>query len=307
VDGEVGAGGDGADAVMNAFGAGCRGDGVDDDVSAGEMAADGGCGGHRDLLGALEGEIARHAEGDVGEVTGAGAAGANAVDGEDTVDGGEVAHHVAGLGASLGWCRVGERVDRATGQVPGDVEDDAGDEDCGDGVGEFELRDVPVFAGVGCREAEEHSERGPDIGTEVDGVGFESFALGLFGDALEFAGSGVVDGDGEKKRDEGPDGEFEGEVLAENDPANGFGEDPDAGGEHEDGFDAGGEAFDLAVAVGVACVGGAVGDVNGEECDGGGDEIDAGVCGLREHAERTGEETGDEFEERDGEGGEDGE
>ena len=192
-------------------------------------------------------------------------------------------------------------------RLPGDVEDDAGDEDSGDGVGEFERGDLPVLAGVGCGEAEEDGERGPDVGAEVDGVGFEGFASGLVGDAVEFAGAGEVDGDGEEQDDEGPDGEFEGEVLAEDDAADGFGEDPDAGAEHEDGFDGGGEAFDLAVAVGVVVVGGAVGDLDGEEGDGGGDEIDAGVRGFGEHAEGAGEEAGEEFEERDAEGGEDGE
>ena len=50
VDGEVGAGGDGADAVVDAFGDGGGGDGVDDDVGSWEMAADGGGGGHGDLF-----------------------------------------------------------------------------------------------------------------------------------------------------------------------------------------------------------------------------------------------------------------
>ena len=85
-----------------------------------------------------------------------------------------------------------------------------GDEDGGDGVGELETGDMPVFAGVGCAEAEEHGERGPDVGAEVDGVGFEGFASGLARDVVELARAGEVDGDGEQKRDEGPDGEFEG-------------------------------------------------------------------------------------------------
>src|ERR1700677_2635019 len=96
-------------------------------------------------------------------------------------------------------------------------------------------------------------------------------------------------------------------MLAMNDAVYGFGEDPYAGGEHEDGFDGGGEAFDLAVAVGVAGVGGAVGDLDGEEGDGCGDEVDAGVGGFGEHAEGAGEEAGEELEESDTEGGEDGE
>ena len=66
----------------------------------------------------------------------------------------------------------------------------------------------------------------------------------------------------------------------------------------------GGEAFELAVAVVVLLVGGAVGDADGEEGDGGGDEVDAGVGGFGEHAERAGEDAGDELEQRDGRGGE---
>ena len=141
----------------------------------------------------------------------------------------------------------------------------------------------------------------------MDGVGFESFAFGLGGDAMELSGAGEVDGDGEEQDGEGPDGGFEREALAEGDAADGLGEDPDAGGEHEDGFDGGGEALDLAVAVGVVGVGGTVGDLDGEEGDAGGDEVDAGVRGFGEHAERAGEKAGEEFEEGYSEGGEDGE
>ena len=213
----------------------------------------------------------------------------------------------SGLGAGFGGGGVGEGVDGAAGEAPGDVEDDAGDDDGGDGVGEFECGDVEVLADEAGGEAEEDGDGGPDVGAEVDGVGFEGFARCFGGDAVELAGAGVVDGDGEEQDDEGPDGEVEGEVFAWSDAVDGFGEDPDAGAEHEDGFDGGGEAFDLAVAVGVVGVGGAVGDLDGEEGDAGGDEVDAGVGGLGEHAERAGEDAGEEFEQGDAEGGEDGE
>ena len=48
---------------------------------------------------------------------------------------------------------------------------------------------------------------GPDVGAEVEGVGFEGFAVVLAGDAVEVAGAGEVDGDGEQQDEEGPDGE----------------------------------------------------------------------------------------------------
>ena len=63
----------------------------------------------------------------------------------------------------------------------------------------------------------------------------------------------------------------------------------------------------FAVAVAVVVVGGAVGGLDGEEGDGGGDEIDGGVGGLGQHAERAGEEPGDELEQGDDGGGAHGE
>ena len=84
--------------------------------------------------------------------------------------------------------------------------------------------------------------------------------------------------------------------VAEDEAVDGLVDDPDGGGEHEAGFDEGGEGFDLAVAVVVVFVGGAAGDLDGEEGDRRGDKIDGGVCGLGQHAERTGEQAGDELE-----------
>ena len=97
------------------------------------------------------------------------------------------------------------------------------------------------------------------------------------------------------------------EVVVEDDAAERFADDPDAGGEHDAGFDECGEGFDLAVAVVVVLVGGTVGDLDGEEGDGGGDEVDGGVGGFAQHAERAGDDAGDEFEQGDEGGGEDGE
>ena len=110
---------------------------------------------------------------------------------------------------------VGEGVDGAAGELPRDAEDDAGDEDGGDGVGEFERGDVPVLAGVGCGQAEEDGEEDQMSVRKWMASASRASLLGLAGDAVEFAGAGEVDGDGEEKGDEGPDRELEGEVLAE--------------------------------------------------------------------------------------------
>jgi len=104
VDGEVAAGGDGADAVVDALGKRGGGDGVDDDVGGGQMALYGQRGGLCELLGALEGEVARQAESDVGEVVVAGTAGAQAFDREYARNGCEVVQEIL---AELVFCLSG--------------------------------------------------------------------------------------------------------------------------------------------------------------------------------------------------------
>ena len=64
MDGEVGAGGYGADAVVDGLCEGGGGDGVDDDVGFREDALDDLGGGHGDLLRALKGKVAWHGKGD---------------------------------------------------------------------------------------------------------------------------------------------------------------------------------------------------------------------------------------------------
>ncbi len=115
----------------------------------------------------------------------------------------------------------------------------------------------------------------------MNGVGSERLGVDFRGDLPQGAGAGVVDHDREHEHDEGPDGEPKVEVMAaEEDAVDGLVDDPDGGGEHEAGLDEGGERLDLAVAIVVVFVGGAIGGAHGEEGDGGGDHIDAGMRGF---------------------------
>ena len=143
VNGAVGAEGDGADAVVDGLGSAGGGNGVNDDVGAGEVALDGGGRSGSDRFRALEGEGAREGEGEVGEEAGAGLADADAVDAEDAVDAVEIAEEVAanvGAGAVgvMGGCGVEEGVDGLAGERPGDADDDDGDGDGGDRIGGLE-------------------------------------------------------------------------------------------------------------------------------------------------------------------------
>jgi hypothetical protein len=166
------------------------------------------------------------------------------------------------------------------GEPPTDAQDDSGDDDGSDRVGVFEQRQVVALAGEGGGEAEHDGERRPHVGGEVDGVCGESVRSILACDAAEGARAGEIDGDGAEQHDEWCEGLPEREVVVEEDAVNRLGDQPDAGGKHDAGLDEGGEGLDLAMAVVVVLVGGAVGDLDGEEGDDGGDEVDAGVRRL---------------------------
>jgi hypothetical protein len=140
----------------------------------------------------------------------------------------------------------------------------------------------------------------------VDGVRGQGVRVVLGRDAAQGAGAGEVDQDGESQDQEGPDIQGQRKVVAEEDAVDGLIDDPEGGREHEAGFNEGGEAFDLAVTVVVIFVGGAVGHLDGEEGDGGGDEVDGGVRRLAQHAERAGEQAGEQLEQGDDRGGGDG-
>src|SRR5260370_42067412 len=100
------------------------------------MALHGRGGRYRDLLGALEGEVARHAQGEVGEVARTGAACAGAGDREDSVDGGELVDELAAcLNAWFRGCCSGEGVGGAACEWPTHAEDNARGEDGGDRIG----------------------------------------------------------------------------------------------------------------------------------------------------------------------------
>ena len=104
VDGEVAACGDGADAVMDALCNRSGRDAVYDNVCGRQVALHGLRGGQGELLGALEGEVARKAEGDIGEVVGAGAAGTQPFHRKHAGDGGEIVQKIgASWSLDCGW------------------------------------------------------------------------------------------------------------------------------------------------------------------------------------------------------------
>ena len=173
VEDDIVAGCDGANLVKDAFGAGGAWDGMNDDIGAGCDALDSEGGVVDQLFTALEGEVARHGEGEVGEVACAIAAHAELVDGQDALDGADFAED-----AVEGFTRdgVSEDVDGAVGDAPTERDDEARDDDGGERVGVTEPVEVEVLAEPRGAEADEDGGGGPDVRGEVLGFGFKGGA-----------------------------------------------------------------------------------------------------------------------------------
>ena len=90
-------------------------------------------------------------------------------------------------------------------------------------------------------------------------------------------------------------------------PANGFGDDPDRRPEHERDLDKGRQAFDLAMAVVVIFIGWPVGDPDRDQREHGGNQVDRRVRGFGQHAERPGDEASQQLERGNNRGGQNGE
>ena len=122
-------------------------------------------------------------------------------------------------------------------------------------------------------------------------------------DAAKRTRAAEVDDDGDQQYGKGPERGQQRKMVVQQNAAEGLVDDPDAGGEHDAGLDEGCKRFHLAVAVVVLFVGGTVGNLDGEEGDGRGDEVDGGVGRLAQHSQRSGEQASDQLKQCDDRGG----
>ena len=284
--------GDGADDVEEALAAGGARLHVDHHVGLGQAGAHGFFHLVRDGVDALEGQRAGDADGEVNEVARAGAARADALN----------AHHARhardrgfDLSAQAGGRRVQQHVHRALAQPQADPDHNAGHDQRGDGVGGAERLPTQPLARQHAQQAEDDHRARPDIGAEVERIGFERLRVVLAGDAVERAGAEVVDHDADRHHAERPQAGLDVDVFEEQ-AARGFPDNPGAGQEQQAGFNESGEVFDFAVAVLMIGVSGPVGDAHGEVGDAGGDEVEPGVRGFGEHAQAVGGKADHGFE-----------
>ena len=151
------------------------------------------------------------------------------------------------------------------------MQDEKGNDDSGNRIGEAKPFDSKLRAHVEApnpcgAEPDEDGDARPDVRGEVERVGGERIAMVAFRDSFQLAGTAIVDRDGQQQNEEGPDRMADSDRMDE-DANDGFGGDPDARCQHEEGLDEAGEIFDLAVPVGMVLVRGLVGDADGDQSE----------------------------------------
>ena len=164
-------------------------------VGVGQNAVNGVGHGGGQLAGALKSHRAREPHGEIGEIAVPGAADAHAIDFEDAVN---ARDRVVDLGAHARRRGVEQRVDGAASQSPTDGDHDSGDKQRGDGIGIAQPVDVIGASDENQRQSEHDHARGPDVGGEVQRVGFQRLTVVFGGDAAEHAGAPPVEPHGKQ-------------------------------------------------------------------------------------------------------------
>ena len=241
-------------------------------------------------MGVLEGGVAADEENDVDEDLRAGAPDAGPVDFDHA---GDMGRPDDGL-AQIGRHAVEKVGDRFFAELQADEDDDGRDSQGGDGVGLGQPRDVEQAGQLDQEKAEDDDGRGPDVGREMKGVGFEGLAVVFFGRPGQDPGAGQIDDDRHGHDQERPQRRFDGNVL-EKEPPDGLDDDPDAGDEQKGRLQHGRQVFDLAVTIGVGLIGRPAGYADGDEGHGRGDQVQGRMGRLGQDAQRAGGQADDDL------------
>ena len=138
----------------------------------------------------------------------------------------------------------------------------------------------------------EYDDGTPHVGGEVQRIGFQRLAGGLFRHPLERPGPVVVDDDRTGDDCHRPPGDLDlVDLIAQQAPQRLPGN-PAGGDKQQTRLDKCCNALDLGVAVMVLVIGRAVGPADGEIGDDGGPEVDHAVDRFRQDAQRAGEHGG---------------
>jgi len=280
MNGEAHSLGNGADGFKEMFVMGRAGFSVNDDVGGNDFA-DTFFDGVGEDMNLFEAGGARDGNGGVDEMAIAGAAGADAIDGEDAR---HMADRVNEFTLQAGGGGIEKSVERAAAELRTDPENHAGDGETRERVSINERGDVPDFAGPDKRDPENDDDGAPNIGGEMERIGFEGFAGVLGGDDVKRTGAGQVNRQRDEENKDGHEAELNVHRMKE-EAREGFIDNVERSQDEQTGFDESGEIFKFAVAVRMTLIGGLVRNAHGKKRDHRGDQVEAGMQRFGEHAE----------------------
>src|SRR5579862_1604253 len=214
--------------------------------------------GSRQLAGALEGHGASQSHGEVGEKSIASPPNPNAIHFEDAIN---AQDGIVNLGPHARRGGVEKGVHGAASESPTYRNHDPGHEEGGNGIGisePFNPKDAP---NENQPKTEYDHAGGPNVGGEMECVGFERLTVVFGRNAAEHPGAPPVESHREHHHCEGSDGRLDVDPPKK-EAQRRFVNDPSAGQQQEPGFDECRKVFDLAVAVLMVGICGLIGDSN---------------------------------------------
>ena len=267
---------------------------VDEDVGVGEGVADRGL----DRVGgavALDDRLAgRDGDHRVGEVVAAGLPQAQAAQldaGAEAVDG------LLGAGLGVGGGGVHQHARVLVEQPAGGGEDDAGDDQGGDGIARGDPRDDGGQAG-------EDGDRAGHVAREVERVGAQRGGLVEASGADRDDDPGDVDDQRDGDDDEDVPARFD-RVVAADELVGRLGDDEQAAADEDRGLAERAEVLRAPVPVVVVRVRRAAAEADRQERQDGGDDVAGGLDPGRDQAQAAGDDAGAEFEHHQHGGGRD--
>ncbi len=188
---------------------------------------------------------------------------------------------------------IEQGIDGATTEFPTDVDDDERHNQCGKCIGAHQKRFLSDgFAEPHQRQTNDDDRRRPNIGTEMQCVGFQCLTVVLFRRAIQHPGARIIDDDGNTHRQKCPDAGINLDVLKKK-PVDRFVDDPAARNKEQDRFRQRAEIFDFAVTVEMRVIRRAITHPHGKKSDQRRAEIERGMGGFGKNTQTAGHHADD--------------
>src|SRR5690348_12924919 len=203
-----------------------------------------------------------------------------------------------------GGSSVQQGIDGLPRKARAHINDHARHCECSDRIGYPQRGDANSMAQPDQSEANDDYATRPDVGCEVQRVGFERLAVVAQCCFAQRSGAPEIHAHREEKHSKGGDGWFDRNMM-EKKSAHRLADDPYAGDKQQASLDESRKVLDFSVAVLMACVRGLVRYTHREECNDGRDQIEARMSGFRNKSETSCGDSHEDLESGDSDGSND--